>query len=322
MDLIEKITQGDVLTIARLITKVEKNDPDSIKIIKEIYSKSGRAHLVGITGPPGAGKSCLVSALVKQFREENKTVGVLAVDPSSPLTGGAFLGDRARMDDLSRDEGIFIRSLASRGASGGLSEAVSDAADILDVAGKDIIIIETVGVGQGEIEITKIAHTVILVLVPGYGDTLQALKAGILEVADIVVVNKADLPDSQRAYDEITSMHRQKFCEQNEDCWQVPIIKTSAHNGTGVDELSRSISGHFKYLAEHKALHNKNSDRRTRQFLDILTRKVRDEFLSTLKTDPKLQKWVKGIGDLKLDPYTASEQVIEMFKQSRGGSGR
>lgn len=322
MDLIEKIIQGDILTIARLITKVEKNDPESIEIVKAIYSKSGRAHLIGITGPPGAGKSCLVASLVKQFRKENKTVGVLAVDPSSPLTGGAFLGDRARMDDLSCDDGVFIRSLASRGASGGLSEAVSDAADILDVAGKDVVIIETVGVGQGEIEITKIAHTVVLVLVPGYGDTLQALKAGILEVADIIVVNKADLPDSQRAYDEITSMHRQNFCEQDENCRQVPVIKTSARNGSGVDELSGMISEHHEYLKKHAGLYKKNSDRRTRQFLDILTRKVRDEFLSALKTDPKLRKWVKGIGDLKLDPYTASEQVIEIFKQSRVGSGK
>ncbi len=322
MDLVEKITKGDILTIARLISRVERNDPKAVKIIKDIYAKSGNSHLIGVTGPPGAGKSCLVAALTRQFRKEDKTVGVLAVDPSSPLTGGAFLGDRARMDDLTGDDGVFIRSLASRGSTGGLSEAVSDAADILDVSGKDNVIIETVGVGQGEIEVTKIAHTVILVLVPGYGDTLQALKAGIMEVADIIVVNKGDLPDADRTFNEIHSVQKYAECNENEKSWQVPIIKTSAIKGDGIEELSSAISSRYSFLKEVNALGNKNKERRTRQFLDILTRRVRDEFLDTLKTDPDLQKWVGSIGDLKLDPYTASEQVLKMLRKSRKGRGK
>lgn len=317
MDLIEKIKNGDILTIARLITQVERNDPEAIKVIKEIYSESGNSHIIGITGPPGAGKSCLVAALVRQLRKENKSVGVLAVDPTSPLTGGAFLGDRARMDDLANDDQVFIRSLASRGASGGLSEAVSDAADVLDVAGKDVTIIETVGVGQGEIEITKIAQTVILVMVPGYGDTLQALKAGILEVADILVVNKGDLPDADRTLAEIQSVRDQKMCGSGDDTWQVPIIKTCAIKAEGIEALSSAVSQRYEILKKNNALIKKNKDRRTRQFLDILTRKVRNEFLATLKTDPELQKWVEGIGNLSLDPYSASEQVIEMIKRAR-----
>ncbi len=322
MDLVEKITKGDILTIARLISRVERNDPKAVKIIKDIYAKSGNSHLIGVTGPPGAGKSCLVAALTRQFRKEDKTVGVLAVDPSSPLTGGAFLGDRARMDDLTGDDGVFIRSLASRGSSGGLSEAVSDAADILDVSGKDNVIIETVGVGQGEIEVTKIAHTVILVLVPGYGDTLQALKAGIMEVADIIVVNKGDLPGADRTFNEIHSVQKYAECNKNEKSWQVPIIKTSAIKGDGIEELSSAISSRYSFLKEENALGDKNRDRRTRQFLDILTRRVRDEFLDTLKTDPDLQEWVGKIGDLKLDPYTASEQVLKMLRKSKEGRGK
>ncbi len=322
MDQVKKITEGDILTIARLITRVEKNDPEAIEIIKEIYAKSGKTHIIGITGPPGAGKSCLVAALIKRFREEGKTVGAIAVDPTSPLTGGAFLGDRARMDELSGDEGVFIRSLASRGASGGLSEAVSDATDILDASGKDIVIIETVGVGQGEIEITKIAQTVVLVLVPGYGDTLQALKAGIMEVADIIVVNKGDLPGADSAFNDIHSMQKQINGEKNEKRRQVPILKTSAMQRTGIEELASEISIHYRFLKDNNILQTKNRERRTGQFLNILTRRVRDEFLNTLKTDPKLQKWVGGISDLKLDPYTASEQVIKMIKQSRENASK
>ncbi len=316
MNLIEKITNGDILTIARLITQAENHAPNAIEAIKELYSHSGGAHIIGITGPPGAGKSCMVAALVRKFRKENKSVGVLAVDPSSPLSGGAFLGDRARMDDLSNDSEVFIRSLASRGFAGGLSEVVSDAADILDVAGKDIVIIETVGVGQGEIEITKIAHTVLLVLVPGYGDTLQALKAGIMEVADLLVVNKADMPGADKTANELTNVHAHQTL--GPDDWEVPILKASALKGDGIEELTSVIFSRYQFLKENNRLINKNRDRRTRQFLDILTRRLRDEFMDTLKTDPELQKWVKMIGDLKLDPYTASEQVINLIKQTRG----
>jgi LAO/AO transport system kinase len=316
MDLVEKIKAGDVRSTARLISMVERREPEAVAVIKEIYAQCGRAHIIGLTGPPGVGKSCLVSALVGSFRKMGKSVGVLAVDPSSPFSGGALLGDRARMIDLTGDRDVFIRSLASRGAHGGLSSAVNDAADIMDVSGKDIVLIETVGVGQGEIEIARLAHTVILALMPGYGDTLQAMKAGIMEIADIMVVNKSDKPGADQTVAELSSVQNYK-CDVEGDHWKVPIVKTQALSKEGVDELAQETVNHYDYYKQRSAIGIKNRERRTTQFLDILTLQIRTEFLESLKNDHSLQKWVKMIGDLELDPYTASEQVVDMIRKSR-----
>ncbi|MFC1822912.1 methylmalonyl Co-A mutase-associated GTPase MeaB [Thermodesulfobacteriota bacterium] len=315
--IIERIKGGDIRAMARLITRVEKREPDAVKVIKEIYSQCGKAHLVGITGPPGVGKSCLVSSLVRELRERGKSVGVLAVDPSSPFSGGALLGDRARMIDLSGDKDVFIRSLASRGASGGLSAAVNDAADIMDVFGKDIILIETVGVGQGEIEIARLAHTVLLVLMPGYGDTLQALKAGIMEIADIFVVNKSDKPGADQTVAELSTVQEFRGHQNDVAQWEIPITKTSALKGDGVPELADGVDQHYAFLNEHNLISEKGKARRTKEFLDILTQQIRNEFLEELKTDPILQEWTKKIGNLELDPYSASEEVIDMIKEAR-----
>ena len=318
MDIIEKIQAGDVRAAARLITRVEKRDPEAIEIIKAVYTKSGKSRLIGITGPPGVGKSCLVGALVGEFRARNLTVGVLAVDPSSPFSGGALLGDRARMSDHTSDSEVFIRSLASRGASGGLSAAVNDAADILNVFGKDIILIETVGVGQGEIDIARIAHTVLLVLMPGYGDTLQAMKAGIMEIADLFVVNKADKPGAEKTASELAGAQNLSCPSEVETTWIPPIVKTSATHKTGLDDLVVEIFKHFDFLDTHDVIQAKNRERRTKQFLDILSRQILDEFMAELDKDPALQRWVKKIGDLELDPYSASEQVVGWMKKARG----
>ncbi|MBW1796889.1 MAG: methylmalonyl Co-A mutase-associated GTPase MeaB [Deltaproteobacteria bacterium] len=317
MKIVEKIKEGDIRATARLITMVERRDPEAIRLIREIYPRCGRAHLIGITGPPGVGKSCMVSELVKRFRQRQRTVGVLAVDPSSPFSGGAFLGDRARMIELSGDKGVFIRSLASRGAQGGLSVAVNDAADILDVFGKDVILIETVGVGQGEVDIARLAHTVVLAMMPGCGDTLQAMKAGIMEIADIMVVNKADKPGADATVTDLLSAQHLQCSDPDEEKWAPPIIKTSATTGEGIDDLVRVICHHFEYIKEHNILRKKDIERRTRQFLDILTQTIRDEFMSGLKADPGIQKWVEKIGNLELDPYSASEQVIDLIKEAR-----
>ncbi|MCP4568597.1 MAG: methylmalonyl Co-A mutase-associated GTPase MeaB, partial [FCB group bacterium] len=314
MDIVEKIQSGDVRAAARLITKIEKRDPEAIEIIKEVYAKSGKSRLIGVTGPPGVGKSCLVAALVGKFRAKDMTVGVLAVDPSSPFSGGALLGDRARMSDHSSDSEVFIRSLASRGASGGLSAAVNDAADILNLFGKDIILIETVGVGQGEIDIARIAHTVLLVLMPGYGDTLQAMKAGIMEIADLFVVNKADKPGAEKTASELAGAHNFYCPSEAETIWAPPVVKTSATTKAGLDELVIEIFKHFQFLEDNNIITDKNRERRTKQFLDILSRQILDEFMAEMKTDPALQRWVKKIGDLQLDPYSASEQVIGWMK--------
>ncbi|MCP4626262.1 MAG: methylmalonyl Co-A mutase-associated GTPase MeaB, partial [bacterium] len=299
------------------ITRIEKRDPEAVEIIKEVYAKSGKARLIGVTGPPGVGKSCLVAALVSKFRAKDMTVGVLAVDPSSPFSGGALLGDRARMSDHTCDSDVFIRSLASRGASGGLSAAVNDAADILNLFGKDIILIETVGVGQGEIDIARIAHTVLLVLMPGYGDTLQAMKAGIMEIADLFVVNKADKPGAEKTASELAGAQNYACPSEADIVWTPPIVKTTATTKAGLDELVVEIFNHFQFLENNNVFSEKNRERRTKQFLDILSRQILDEFMAEIKTDPALQRWVKKIGDLELDPYSASEQVVGWMKKAR-----
>ncbi|MBW1850401.1 MAG: methylmalonyl Co-A mutase-associated GTPase MeaB [Deltaproteobacteria bacterium] len=316
MDIVAKIKAGDVRSIARLITLVERRDPEAVEVIKKIYSGCGNARVVGITGPPGVGKSCLVAAIVKKLRQKKLSVGVLAVDPSSSFSGGALLGDRVRMIDLSGDKEVFIRSLASRGALGGLSAAVNDAVDILDVSGKDIIIIETVGVGQGEIDIAALAHTVLLVLMPGYGDTLQAMKAGIMEIADILVVNKADKPGADQTVADLASVQNLSYAHVTDEIWYGPVIKTSALSGEGVDELVSAIFEHAKYLEKNK-ISAGNSERRKKQFLDLLTQQIRAEFKKSLEIDPSLRSWIKKIENLELPPYTAAEQVIGMIRKAR-----
>lgn len=321
MNTIDKIKAGDVRSISRLITLVERREPEATGIIKALYPLCGNAHVIGVTGAPGVGKSCLVSVLAKTMRQKNKSVGILAVDPSSPLTGGAFLGDRARMTELNLDREVFIRSMASRGSAGGLSAAVNDTVDILDAAGKDIIIIETVGIGQGEIEICNLAHSALLVLMPGYGDTFQAMKAGIMEVADILVVNKADKPGADETVGQLASVQNLQSSPADPNKWQAPIVKTSAIESEGLDELLSAIFRHFKFITEHQKLNQKSRERRTGQFLDILTRQIRVEFMRTLETDPGLQKWVKSIENRDLDPYSASERAIEMIKRASRQKG-
>ena len=319
--LVDKVKAGDVRSTARLITLLEKRDPQAIQMLKEMYPHCGKAHLVGITGPPGVGKSCLISGLIRRFRKKEMSVGVLAVDPSSPFSGGALLGDRVRMIEQSGDKGVFIRSLASRGATGGLSAAVNDAADVLDVAGKDVILIETVGVGQGEIEIARLAHTVILILMPGYGDMLQAMKAGIMEIGDILVVNKSDRPGADETVAELSAIQHFKGFQEGDDPWTPPIVKTSATTGEGLDRLEEAIAGHLQFMKARGLLAERSRGRRTRQFLDVLTQRIRDEFMAELQSDPAVQEWVRRIGNLELDPYVASEQVIRMIKEARERRG-
>jgi GTPase len=316
-ELVERVLKGEMAAVARLISKVEKKDPEATEVVKKIYGNSGKAHLIGITGPPGVGKSCLVASLVGEFRKRDMKVGVLAVDPTSPVTGGAFLGDRARMTESSRDKDVFIRSLASRGATGGLAEAVNTAADILDASGKDVILIETVGVGQSEIEITSLAHTVILTLMPGYGDSLQILKAGVMEVADIFVVNKADKPGADKTASELDNYQQVDEALPLERRWKAPVHLTCALKDEGVVELANTLSEHYHFLKNNARLGAKNKDRRLKQFLNILTREIREEFMHSLQSDRELQEWVDRLSQLKLDPYSASEQLVKMLTNSR-----
>ncbi len=325
MDLVEETLAGKVSAVAKMISKVERRDPEAFVAMERLYGHCGRAHIIGITGPPGAGKSCLIAALVQQFRDRGLSVGVLAVDPSSPFTGGAILGDRARMEQFSRDPGVFIRSLATRGTVGGLAEAVNGAVDIFDASGKEIIIIETVGVGQNEIDIIKLAHTVILALVPGYGDSLQAMKAGIMEVGDILVVNKSDQPGADGVVSELRMLPGKIDAKDifedpgivnNE--WQVPVTRTVAVKNEGISDLADLVVLHNKYLRTGDRLAAKNRNRRVNQFLDVLLKRIRMEFMNQYQNDPAFKGWIEKIETLKMDPYQASEQVIDLIVEARG----
>jgi LAO/AO transport system kinase len=323
MGLVEEIIEGKVRAVAQMITLVERQDARGVDSLKQLYSKCGRAHIIGVTGPPGAGKSCLVAALTRQFRQKNLSVGILAVDPSSPFTGGAILGDRARMEEFNCDPQVFIRSLATRGSVGGLSEAVNGAVDIFDASGKDVIIIETVGVGQNEIDIVNVAHTVILVLVPGYGDGLQAMKAGILEVGDILVVNKADLPGADTLVSELRSLPGKIAAEDLLDTpegfwsnWQVPVSRAVALKDEGSRKLAGLIGMHFHYLKAGGQLLERVRTRRVNQFLDVLSKRIRTEFALLYRTDSAVQQWIRKIETLRMDPYQASEQVIDFMKKA------
>lgn len=324
MDLVDRVLAGQTAAIARMITLIERRDPSVSTVMNRLYGNCGRAHIVGVTGPPGAGKSCLVAALVRQLRDRGLTVGVLVVDPSSPFTGGAILGDRARMENFSSDAGVFIRSLATRGSVGGLAEAVNGAVDVFDAAGMDVVLIETVGVGQNEIDVVNLAHTVILVAVPGYGDGLQAMKAGIMEVGDILVVNKADLSGADGVVAEMCAMPGKLAAEKvlalsdaGSETWSVPVLPTVATKGEGFADLVALLDRHMTYLKNGGRLDEKNRNRRVNQFLDVLAKRIRSAFFNQIQRDPAFRKWVAKIETLALDPYQASEQVIDFIRDAR-----
>jgi LAO/AO transport system kinase len=252
------VLSGRYRALARAISLVEQDHADAEKLLASIYPATGRARILGITGSPGAGKSTLVAAMAKHYRAQQKRVGIIAVDPTSPFTGGAILGDRIRMSDLYTDRGVFIRSMATRGFLGGLARATNDVVDVLDASGFDIIVVETVGVGQDEVEVVRTVQTNLVVLVPGMGDDIQAIKAGIMEIGDLFVVNKADRPGADKTVTEITMM--MSLVEEHGD-WIPPIVKTVASRGHGVEELDAAIETHFAYLAGSGELDRRNRER-------------------------------------------------------------
>jgi LAO/AO transport system kinase len=289
------------------MTLAESMSPEAHAAIKQIYPNTGKAHIIGVTGPPGSGKSTLVDKLIEQFRAQGHKVGVVAVDPSSPFTGGALLGDRIRMNRFASDHDVFIRSMGSRGSLGGLAWATFDVVHILDALGKDIIIVETVGAGQAEVDIIQIAETIVLLSVPGLGDDIQTIKAGIMEIGDVFVINKADLDGADRRFVEIQMALN---LEQVEDGWEPPILKVIATSGEGVEELVKAIQDHHEHLVESGDI-AQNRHRRCCAQVETI---VEQSFIRKLFVDPEdqalFQQLVTEVNERKIDPYTAAERLI------------
>jgi LAO/AO transport system kinase len=312
-DLSSRAMEGDVRAASRLIRNIEDNVPEMATAMKHIFPHTGKAHVVGITGAPGAGKSTLTDELIAAIRKKHKTVGVLAVDPTSPFTGGALLGDRIRMLRHACDPGVFVRSLATRGAMGGLSKAVGDGIHILDVMGRDVVIVETVGVGQQEVDIINHAHTVIVVLVPGMGDDVQAIKAGLMEIADILVINKADREGAKKLYKETRNMLNMGHFE---DGWEPPIVMVESvmqpHTfATAVCELYEKIEAHHQHLIDKNLLQSRFIRKVTTELNDSLHMaifdKVVEELVKSGEWDLMLQKLIRK----ESDPYSLAEIVAE-----------
>jgi len=312
MALVDGVAAGDVRSIARMISLAEAAKPESRGALAEIYRRAGRAHVVGITGVPGSGKSTLVSSLVRAIRESGRRVGVVAIDPSSPFSGGAILGDRVRMAELTADDGVFIRSMATRGALGGLARASLEAVDVLDAAGFDVVLIETVGVGQDEVDIVQAAHTVVVVSAPGLGDEIQAIKAGILEIADIHVVSKCDRADANATISDIKGMLTLgiRTSGPHDGGWEVPVVPTSAAAGDGIGELRDAIDGHGRHLRDTGAMDARHAGIMEMRVLKTAEDIIRKDFRA--KRD-KLAGLMARVAARELDPHGAARELLESF---------
>jgi len=313
--LAQRLLDGDRRALARAITLVEDNTPEGWELVREVYPHTGHAEVVGFTGPPGAGKSTLIGALTKARRQAGRTVGVLSVDPSSPFTQGALLGDRIRLSEHFLDQGVFIRSMANRGALGGLSEAALQAALLLDAAGRQDVYVETVGVGQAEIDIIDHADTIVLVLMPGSGDSIQALKAGVMEIPDVIVVNKADHPLTDTMVREIRGVlslaNLERTPEEVRASWRVPIVKTEATRGKGVDELVARLDEHRAHIVAAGQLEQRRARNLRSEVLAIATARMRKRLEDELSEDPEFKRLLDEVVARRLDPASAAAALLE-----------
>lgn len=306
-DLVEKMLAGDKQSLARLITLVERESPEVAGIMRTIYPHTGKAFCVGVTGPPGGGKSTLVGKLTSIAREKGLEVGIMAVDPTSPFTGGAILGDRIRMQQHYLDEGVFIRSMATRGSHGGLPKTASSVTKLLDAAGKDIVFVETVGVGQGEIDVMEAVDTTIVVLVPEAGDSIQTMKAGLMEIADVFVVNKADRPGADYLVAELEGMVHQS---PKQSWWQVPVMATQAVNDVGTEELYQYIERHRQALEESGNLALKRSKQRRTDLLRTIEHRITKQVLEQVERDDQLALYLERVEKGEIDPFSAAEEIL------------
>ena len=306
MDVVAELLNGSKLAIARAITAVENEYEHATEIMQALYPHTGHAYIIGITGPPGAGKSTLTDKLTKEYRSRGKTVGIIAVDPSSPFSGGAILGDRIRMNELTMDDGVFIRSMATRGSLGGMSRKTAEVVKILDAAGKDIIIVETVGVGQSEVDIVKTADTTLVVLVPGLGDDIQAIKAGILEIGDVFAINKADREGVERLNLEIEMM---LDLDQAENKWRPKVMRTIASQNEGVCELVNAIEEHATHMIKSGLIQRRRFERTRTEILAMLDEAIK-VYLMQKVAGSKFESLTMEVNQRKNDPYSAVRSIL------------
>src|SRR5579884_3292147 len=304
---VDRIRAGEVRALARAISTIEDNRPESRELLKALFNFTGRAQVIGLTGAPGAGKSTLVDQLAREYRTRERTVGIIAVDPTSPYTGGAILGDRIRMQSHHADPGIFIRSMATRGNLGGLARATTDVATVLDAAGKNIVLIETVGVGQDEIDIVRLADITVVILVPGMGDDVQTIKAGIMEIADIFVINKSDREGAERVEREIRAM---QSLAMRHDNWVPPIVKTVASDGTGVGELAAAIQKYETYLETENLVLKKRIQSWRERLVEMLRDSLMQRVLREQLNDGQVTRYAAEIAEHKRDPYSLVEEIV------------
>ena len=315
--LAEAVRAGDRRAVARAITLVENSDPLAYELVSDLYPETGRAYTVGVTGPPGVGKSSLISALVRHLREARRTVGVVSVDPSSPFTKGALLGDRIRLTDHFLDPGVFIRSMGTRGHLGGLAEATLQAVLLLDAAGKELIFLETVGTGQSEVEVISVADTIVLVLMPGSGDSIQALKAGIMEIPDVIAINKADHPAAKTMLNEVRSI----LSLDKERAWKPPIVLTEATRGEQVPELWEKVEEHRAHLEDEGLLEERRKKNLAGEVFAVASARAKTHLEQAVAEDPELRRLLEAVESRTLDPLSAVREIMEKVFKVGDGNG-